>query len=85
MSLVAERRVLTAAERLEEALFTGLRLTDGIDLAEVGARYGVDIWGRYGSALAPFIGDGLLINEGRHLRFSRQGMLLANEILQVFV
>jgi oxygen-independent coproporphyrinogen-3 oxidase len=85
MSLVSERRELSDSERLEEALFTGLRLTDGIDLAEIGARYGTDIWGKYGSALTPFIGDGLLINDGRRLRFSREGMLLANEILQVFV
>ncbi|HEY0874996.1 MAG TPA: radical SAM family heme chaperone HemW [Vicinamibacterales bacterium] len=85
MSVVSERRELSGAERLEEALFTGLRLNDGIDLAEIGARYGTDIWGKYGTSLAPFIDDGLLISDGRHLRFSREGMLLANEILQVFV
>jgi oxygen-independent coproporphyrinogen III oxidase len=85
MSLVAERRELTGSEQLEEALFTGLRLTDGIDLAEIGARYGVDVWGKYGSSLAPFVGDRLLIRDGHHLRLSREGMLLANEILQVFV
>jgi oxygen-independent coproporphyrinogen-3 oxidase len=85
MSLVTERRELSNVERLEEALFTGLRLTDGIDLAGVGARYGVDVWGKYGRSLVPFIGDGLLIRDGAHLRFSREGMLLANEILQVFV
>jgi oxygen-independent coproporphyrinogen-3 oxidase len=85
MSLVTERRELTEAERLEEALFTGLRLTEGIDLADIGARYGVDVWGTYGRSLVPFIEDGLLISEGRRLRFSREGMLLANEILQVFV
>ena len=85
MSLVTERRALTDAECLEEALFTGLRLTDGIDLADVGARYGVDVWGKYGRSLEPFVGEGLLINDGRRLRFSREGMLLANEILQVFV
>ena len=34
---VTERRVLSASERLEEALFTGLRLCEGIDLdAEIG-------------------------------------------------
>jgi oxygen-independent coproporphyrinogen-3 oxidase len=85
VSLVSDRRVLSNEERLEEALFTGLRLTDGIDLAELGARYGTDIWGKYGSALTPFLGDGLMVRDGRRLRLSREGMLLANEILQVFV
>ena len=40
---VAERRVLSAGERLEEALFTGLRLSEGIDLDAFATRYGVDI------------------------------------------
>ena len=35
-----ERRVLTKDERVEEAAFTGLRLTEGIDLAAFSARYG---------------------------------------------
>ena len=85
MSLVAERRVLTDRQRFEEAVFTGLRLSAGIDLAEVRLRYGIDIWGEYGRALEPFVGGGLLLREGARLRLSREGMLLANEILQVFV
>ena len=85
MSIVSDRRVLTSRERLEDALFTGLRLSDGIDLAEVGNRYGVDVWGKYGRALDPFVAGGLLVRNGPRLRFSREGMLLANEVLQVFV
>jgi oxygen-independent coproporphyrinogen III oxidase len=85
MSLIAERRVLTDDERLGEAMFTGLRLTEGVDLAAYGRRYGVDVWSAYGRDLDPFIGDGLLVRDGHRLRFSREGMLLANEVLQVFV
>ena len=39
----------TALERAEEALFTGLRLAGGVDIAAVGARYGLDAWGRFGA------------------------------------
>ncbi len=35
-SLVTERRTMTPTERLEEALFTGLRLTEGVDIAVTG-------------------------------------------------
>ena len=83
--LAVERRELSAGERLEEALFTGLRLTNGIDLAKLSDRYGFDVWTRYREALVPFIRDGHVICEGRRMRLSRNGMLLANEILQVFV
>jgi oxygen-independent coproporphyrinogen-3 oxidase len=83
--LVAERRELTRDERLEEALFTGLRLTGGIDLEATGRRYDVDVWGRFGSGLEPFEDEGLLIRDGARIRLSRDGMLVANEIMAVFV
>ena len=76
---------MTEKERLEDALFTGLRLTEGLDMARYGHRYGVDVWSTYVADLDPFVRDGLLVREGARLRLSREGMLLANEILQVFV
>jgi oxygen-independent coproporphyrinogen-3 oxidase len=85
-SAEAERRTLSADERLEDALFTGLRLTAGLDLPALAARYGVDVWDRYGEGLAPFVDAGWLVHEpGRHLALTRQGMLLANEVMMVFI
>ena len=83
--LAAERRVLTDREALEEALFTGLRLTRGIDVHTVNARYTTDVWGIYGAGLERFREAGLLIYDGRLLRLSRAGMLLANEIMSQFL
>jgi oxygen-independent coproporphyrinogen-3 oxidase len=85
VSPVAERRVLTSGERLEEVLFTGLRLTSGVDGGAVGARYGIDVFRRYGEALQPFIDAAWLVREGDRLRLTREGMLLANEVMAVFV
>jgi oxygen-independent coproporphyrinogen-3 oxidase len=48
-SAAIDVRPLTDEERLGDALFTGLRLTDGIDLASFERRYGVDVWRRYGA------------------------------------
>jgi oxygen-independent coproporphyrinogen-3 oxidase len=79
------RRPLTAGECLEEALFTGLRLTEGVDMQTLGTRYGADVWARYGDALQPFLAEGLLRHEGPMLRLTRAGMLIANEVLAVFV
>jgi oxygen-independent coproporphyrinogen III oxidase len=84
-SVVVERRELSRETQLEEALFTGLRLTEGIDMARVGARYRKDVWQIYGAALQPSIDAGLVIREATRLRLTREGMLLANEILSVFV
>lgn len=84
-SATLERRALTRDERLEDALFTGLRLADGMDIEEAGRRYGVDVWDRFGTDLAPFVAERLLVREGPRLRLTREGMLLANEIMAVFV
>jgi oxygen-independent coproporphyrinogen-3 oxidase len=85
LPVALERRPLTPDERLEEALFTGLRLVEGVDLADLGRRHGTDIWSRYGEALRPFLADGLLVREGATLRLTREAMLVANEIMAVFV
>ena len=81
----AERRQQPTDERLGDALFTGLRLTQGVDIEEVGQRYGVDVWPRFARDLEPFLTAGLLIREGPRLRLTRPGMLVANEVMAVFV
>ena len=81
-----ERRRLAPQERLEEALFMGLRLVDGLDLPLMRERHGVDIWARYGQDLVPFVQAGLLVHEpDRRLALTRAGMLLANEVMSVFI
>mgnify|MGYP003454500755 FL=1 len=66
-------------------MFTGLRLNDGIDMAGLSSRYGIDVWERFGGRLAPFCDAGILLRQEGRLRLTRQGMLLANEVMAVFV
>ncbi|MBI4885888.1 MAG: radical SAM family heme chaperone HemW [Acidobacteria bacterium] len=82
---VAGRRILSGAERVEEALFMGLRLASGLDVARVRGRYGIALWDEYGGDLEPFVDAGLLVYDGRSLRMTRAGMLLANDIMAVFI
>jgi oxygen-independent coproporphyrinogen III oxidase len=72
-------------DRLGDALFTGLRLTRGVDLEAMAERYGVDVWARYGQALQPHVDSGRLLYDGRHLRLTTSGMLVANDVMTVFV
>jgi oxygen-independent coproporphyrinogen-3 oxidase len=72
-------------ERLGEVLFMGLRLTDGVSLDAIRAAYGVDVWDRYGDQLEPFLQSGMLRRAGGRLSLSRQGMLLAHEVMAIFV
>jgi oxygen-independent coproporphyrinogen-3 oxidase len=83
--VASEIRRMDTAERLGDVLFTGLRLTAGLDLESIRQRYGVDVWERYRSDLARFVDAGLLTHDGRRLALTRAGMLLANEVMTVFV
>ena len=83
--VAVDRRVLSLDERLGDALFTGLRLNDGIDLKMVSQRYGIDVWERFGRRLQPFCEAGILSKLEDRLRLTRTGMLVANEVMSVFV
>ena len=83
--VTVEVHPVAAHERLEDALFTGLRLAVGVDVHALGDACGVDVWARYGAQLQPFLDAGVLRREGGRLRLTRAGMLVANEIMSVFV
>jgi oxygen-independent coproporphyrinogen-3 oxidase len=78
-------RELTREERWQEALITGLRLSRGIEVSAFNRNYGLDLWARYGDHLQPSVEAGLVVFEQDRLWLSRRGMLLANDVLAVFI
>jgi len=84
-SVLVERRVLPPHERQEEALFTGLRLTEGIDRPRFTSVFGEDPWLRYAQHLRPYVDDGFMWVRDDAFGLTRRGMLVANEILSTFV
>ncbi len=76
---------LSERAQFEETLFTGLRLTAGIDRRAFEGRFGVDPWPAYADSLRPCVDDGLMWQDDRRFGLTRRGMLVANEILAVFV
>jgi oxygen-independent coproporphyrinogen-3 oxidase len=81
---VGERR-LTGTERTEEALMMGLRLAEGLNLDDFHQKYGLDVRAAHGEALDAFVARGVLSYDGGRLRLTRAGMLLANEVMAVFI
>jgi len=77
--------VLSPQERVEEALFTGLRLNDGIDEADFSARWGVFPWDRYRDALELRVEAGHVWRSAGRFGLTRPGMLVANDVLAAFV
>jgi oxygen-independent coproporphyrinogen-3 oxidase len=80
-----ERRELSAEERWQEAVITGLRLANGISIAAMAARHGVDLDARFGDDLRRFEEAGAVARDGDRLRLTRRGMLVANDVLRVFI
>lgn len=83
--VAAERRERPAEERAGDALFTGLRLTEGVDVDAVGARYGLDLWSRHADELERQRLGGRVAIDGHRVRLTRTGMLVANDVMALFV
>jgi len=66
--------------RLEEALFLGLRVVEGVDLESLGARYGVDLAARHAVAWERAAAAGLLLWEGSRVRLTPGGRVRSNEL-----
>ena len=54
-------------DRFAEALFTGLRLVDGVDCAGIAGKFGVDPWIRFGAQLTPYVEAGLVWRRGSRI------------------
>lgn len=80
-----DRRRLSAEERLGDAVFTGLRLVDGIDVDALGRRYHTDLRAKFGPKLQRYIEAGLLVDADGHWRLTRAGMLVSNDVMKDFV
>ncbi len=77
-----EERPLESAERAAEALMMGLRLAEGVDLAELAARTGMAADALVDeAAVARLSGHGLLTRNGDRLTVTPAGMLLLDGIL----
>lgn len=78
-------RVLSDEEHRAEAIFTGLRRSEGIDLARFRERYGVDPQALYAEPLRDPLAAGLVEARDGHLRLTETGVLLSNEVFRAFV
>ena len=68
-----------------EYIFLGLRMEDGIDLAEYQIRFGIDLINKYRIDLKDLSEAGLVEITSERLRLTRKGKLFSNEVFAVFV
>jgi oxygen-independent coproporphyrinogen-3 oxidase len=66
--------------RLDEALFLGLRVADGVDLNALGARYDADLMTRHAEAWERGTAAGLIGWENARVRLTPSGRVRSNEL-----
>jgi oxygen-independent coproporphyrinogen-3 oxidase len=76
---------VNAENALQETLFLGLRLTEGVDWKGIQNSYGAGRLSKYEGALEDWLQQGLAQKTGDVVRLTASGMLLSNEVFQQFV
>ena len=76
---------ISATERIEEAIFLGLRLTEGINTKEFKINYGIDLYQNHSKIIEKYINYGFMSYQNSYLKLTKQGILLSNSILAEFL
>ncbi|MBN1571189.1 MAG: radical SAM family heme chaperone HemW [Acidobacteria bacterium] len=76
---------IDARKALQESLFLGLRLAHGINLDELSNKYDEKKISQYAGHFQELSERGLVKRDGNRFSLTTSGMLLSNEIFQLFV
>jgi oxygen-independent coproporphyrinogen-3 oxidase len=80
-----QRTPVSRRAALEESFFLGLRLTRGLSLQELAARFSKQEVGAANAAIAESVADGLIEQRGDYVRLTARGRLLSNEVFERFI
>lgn len=81
----AESHHVSKQEAVEEGIFLGLRLTEGINIDKFSQEYNIDLLRNYETVINKYANCGYLEIHNGFLRLTRQGILLSNLILADFL
>jgi len=82
---ISSKRILTKDEQIEESMFLGLRLLDGINLHSLSEFYNEDIYRLYEKKINKLKDMGYIMYDNCHLRLTHQGLMLGNEVFEEFL
>ena len=76
---------LSKQKEIEEEIFLGLRLNEGINFNYINQKYGVEIDKKYKNTFDKYIEEGFMEKTKYGVKLTLNGILLSNEILCEFV
>lgn len=77
--------VVSAQEKIEEAIFLGLRLNKGLNLIEFQEKYNVDLLKTHKDIIYKYCKNGFMSLDEKFLKLTTEGFLLSNCILADFI
>jgi oxygen-independent coproporphyrinogen-3 oxidase len=80
-----ERTAVSPQAAREESFFLGLRLSRGVRLRELAAKFGEEAVGHARSAIAQLVEGGLMEERGEFVCLTSRGRLLSNEVFERFL
>lgn len=83
--LLRDMENLSLKNQIEEFMFLGLRMTDGVTSAEFKKRFDMEMGSIYGSELEKLEYEGMLECGGGHVRLTERGIDVSNEVLAEFL
>lgn len=72
-------------EAVEEGIFLGLRLIEGINIEKFNKEYNIDLYKKYGKIIEKHISSGFLELKEGFLKLTPNGILISNSILADFI
>lgn len=80
-----EEEIMTPKACMEEYLFLGLRLIEGIDVEDFEKRFGTSVFQVYKKPIEKWMRQGILLQDGTRLYLSTYGLDVCNEVFASFI
>lgn len=82
---ILENHEVTLTEQMEEEMFLGLRKNKGVSIPKFTEKFNVDLMKLFAEELEKLTGQGLISFEENHVKLTRRGRFLGNEVFQSFL
>ncbi len=80
-----EKEILSNKASMEEFMFLGLRLTQGVSYKRFFERFGVEMTDIYGEVISEFTKNGLLAKTEKGIALTQRGIDLSNQVFTAFL
>lgn len=82
---IFERHLVPIQEQMEEEMFLGLRMNQGVSVAEFQRRYGYSIHEIYGETVPDLIAKQMLIEKNGFIALTEKGRFFGNDVFAEFL